>query len=432
MALYETTQMDTKSFQALADYDVPSWVGSLRDPAKEAYLKGGWPTRKDEDWRYTSLRGMKEIDFNWSHTKGLISKPEIEEYLIKGTLPIVMVDGVYDSTQSFKNVLPEGVTIKSLKSAWQDHKSEIKSLLSQASAEHAFTQLNKAFLLNGIYIDIKKGVELEKPIHILFINTKKPKPFSLFPRVIMNMGASAKASVYTSYEHQGEGTYFHSGACDFLVGQNAFLTNYTAQKASPHAFHYEQTNVAIERDGRYSAFNLALGGKLCRQELHVRLLGEGANARLDGVYLAKDKAQIDNYSVIEHVAPHCESHQFYKGILTDEGRGVFSGKVAVHQDAQKTNAFQMNKNLLLSNSAEIDTKPQLLIDADDVKCSHGATVGQLKEDELFYLQSRGIDKKSARSMLSKAFVTEILFAIEDKVYQKEALKALDGWIGESI
>lgn len=432
MASFENLSMNSKSFESLQSFDteVPGWLNTFRQPAREAFLNSGWPSKKHEDWRYTSLRSLEKHDFNWSHTKGLIHKSVMETYFRTGEWPVVFVDGVYDSTQTFSRDLPEGLTIVSLKKAWHEHEVELKNFLDRRKSKesHAFTLLNEAFLLNGAFIKVAPNTVLENPIHILFINTNKPKPFSLFPRVMMDLGPLSQATLITSFEHQGHGTYLHDGAIDVHIQSGAELRHFTMQNASHNAYHYERTQIDLAKDARYRAFNFSIGGKLGRQELHINLNGEGAAAKADGVYLVSGDRQIDNYSNIEHHVAHCESSQFYKGILNEEGRGVFSGKVFVHKHAQKTNAFQMNKNLLLSEGAEVNTKPQLLIDADDVKCSHGATIGRLKEDELFYLESRGIDRTYARSMLSRAFATELILDVDHEPFQDRAMKLLKEWV----
>lgn len=434
MDLSERSQLNPEAFQALARYtkDSPSWLQEVREPAKKRFLEEGWPHRKLEDWRYTSLNEFKSVHFHWSHAKGLVDNRTIRTFLDPNSLPIVITDGVLDTTEAFNTEWPTGVIVEDLRQAVENRESELKDLIlsddSSSGQKDAFRLLNDAFLYSGVYIRIDPGTVLSQPLQVLFVNTCKPKPYSLYPRVILNVGESASATLTSTHHHVDEGTYLHDGMTQIHLGPNASLKHFTLQSGSPNAYQYDLTQIRLERDSRYHGFNLALGGRLCRQELLIDLDGEGSEATANGAYLTDKKQQIDNYSQINHNVPRCQSSQCYKGILKDQSRAVFSGKVTVARDAQQTNAFQLNKNLLLSNEAEVDTKPQLIIDADDVKCSHGATVGQLQPEQVFYLQSRGIDKDQAQSILARAFLHEILTEVEHPWFKEKALDYLIEWL----
>jgi Fe-S cluster assembly protein SufD len=276
--------------------------------------------------------------------------------------------------------------------------------------EKAFNALNTAFIDDGAFVLIPRNVELEAPIHLLFVTAPGAAPAAVFPRVLIVNEEGSKATVIES--HVGsDGTYFSNSVAEIVVADQARLTHYVVQNQGAGAYHLATTNAQVNRGSVYDATAITLGAKLSRHDISVALQGEGAECWVDGLYIVGDGQHADTHSVIHHLQRHGASHQLYKGILDGKSHAVFNGKVFVHVDAQGTDARQTNRNLLLSNEARVDTKPQLEIFADDVKCAHGATVGQLEEEELFYLVSRGLHTELARNLLTYGFAEEVIAKI---------------------
>ncbi len=426
--------MNPTAFKHLDQFggEIPEWVKSVREPAKSIFLNAGFPNRKNEAWRYTNLKPLSEIDFNWSHARGMITPREIREFFVGNEWPIVFVDGILDTNISAQTLdqATGGLTVKPFSHALRDDPTALQEILRQTKRHnrHALDELNDAFLCNGAFIEVSPGTRLTKPIHIVFVNTAKPKPFCFFPRIVAKIGKEAQATLVTSSIGMEQAVYLASCRIEIALEANARLEHYTLQEESPESFHFMSTQVRQERDTNYSSFFLGKGAKLSRYEVGISLPEPGAEASLFGLYLCDGKRQSDIYTHVDHLAPSCQSKQLFKGLLQDQSKSVFSGKIKVFKTAQQTNAMQLNRNLILNGGAEANVQPQLEIDADDVKCSHGATIGQLKPLELFYLRSRGIGLKEAEAILAKAFATEVVYKISDKAIQAIALAKLDQWL----
>jgi len=286
--------------------------------------------------------------------------------------------------------------------------------------------MNRAFAKHGFLIETEANTSEEIPFHFIYINTKGNESHFTHPQLFVNASRSSHLTIIESYHSTDqEAVYFNNAANCIHVGKNAKVDHYRLQYESKSAYQINNTIVSQERDSEYSNYAADLGGKIVRNNLSSELLDSGTQTNYYGVYLGLNKQHIDNQTFIDHAMPHCQSNELYKGILTDKARGVFNGKVLVRQDAQKTNAFQQNSSLVLSNDAVMDAKPQLEIYADDVKCSHGATIGQLDENSVFYLKSRGLNDEAAKNLLQKAFLGEVVSEFKIEAIRRSVLSKIE-------
>ena len=306
--------------------------------------------------------------------------------------------------------MPEGVKAGSLASALDSDGGLLEEHLARYASyrRNAFTALNTAFVEDGAFVYLPKDAVVKEPIHLLFLSTASKDPAVCHPRNLIVAGSSAQATVIESYAGLEGGVYFTNAVTEIVTGEQSRIDHTRLQRESERAFHVATMEVSQHRDSAFASRSISIGAKLVRNDLNVLLNGEGCDCTLDGLYLAGGEQHVDNHTTIDHAKPHCSSRELYKGILDGKSTGVFNGKIIVRKDAQKTDARQTNNNLLLSEESLINTKPQLEILADDVKCTHGATIGQLDEEALFYLRTRGIGDAAARSLLTYAFASEII------------------------
>lgn len=379
----------------------------LRQKAIEHFADAGFPTTKDEEWAFTNIGPLTRINFELAASS---STPAVLDDYRYGLNGLVFVDGHFAPTHSHLNGPSAGVRVERLGDAIASNGDLVSDSLGQAATteDEAFTALNTAFLQDGAVVYLPPGAVVEQPIHLLFASTGQRANVVSHPRVLVVAEANAQATLVESYVGLDSEPYLTNSVSEFFVGPNAVLDHYRIQRESAAAFHIASTHVREERAAQFRSTAITLGGHLTRHHVHTALEGEGVDSTLNGLYIEDGAQHVDNHTLIEHAQPHCQSHEFYKGILGGRATGVFRGKIHVHQAAQKTDAYQANQNLLLSETAQINTKPQLEIYADDVKCSHGATIGQLDEDALFYLRSRGISHQEAVRVLTRAFAGEVL------------------------
>jgi Fe-S cluster assembly protein SufD len=378
----------------------------LREAAFARFAKLGLPTTQDEEWKYTSLAPLAQVRFEPAAETPV---RDIDRWTLgDGAIRVVFVNGRYRRELSSR--APDGAFIGSLATAI----AERPELVLREVARHAdwqrdgLTALNTGFIQDGAFIHLPAGAVLEAPIHLLYLSAAPEKPTLTQPRNLIVAGANSQATVVETYAGLADDVYFTNAVTEVVLGENARLDHYKLQEESARAFHIALTQVHHGRDSRFTSHSVALGAALARNELRALFAAEGCECTLNGLYMATGKQHLDNRTLIDHKSPRCTSRELYKGVLDGQSRGVFSGRVLVRQDAQKTDASQTNKNLLLSDDAVVDTKPQLEIFADDVKCAHGAAVGQLDENALFYLRSRGIGQEAARSLLTYAFASEMV------------------------
>jgi Fe-S cluster assembly protein SufD len=391
----------------------PSWLAERRAQSFARFLERGFPGPKDEAWRFTSTRRLTSTP--WVPAAGKLAKPRLSEAAllgfstrIPGAVELVFVNGRL-SPGSSRGEMPPGVRVRDLSAAAGEKTgAPFERWLGRIASEGSFTDLNTAFFDGGVAVEIAPGAILENPIHLVF-HSEEEEPFAFTsPRVFFIAGAGSQAQLIETYVGAGNSVYWTNAVTEILVRDGAILEHTKMQEESTSGFHLQTVSVVQERASRFTSHDIAFGGALARTDLAVRFDGEGGECTLNGLFLGVGVQHLDTHTLIDHAKPHCSSRELYKGILSGRARGVFHGTILVEKDAQKSDAIQTNKNLLLSREALVDSTPALEILADDVKCKHGSTIGQLDANALFYLRSRGIGETDARSLLIYAFAADIL------------------------
>ena len=409
----------------------PSWLRRMREDSFAQFERTGFPSVKEEEWRYTNVAAIAKLKFAPASANG---HPGGNEFIVMRVYDearqsrLFFVNGVLQRAQSSVEALPAGVSVIDIGEALADGRNETilrEGLERAAKSESGFTALNTALFSSGAFVFIPAGVSIAAPIHLQFISdSSHGAAVSSFPRVLVFAGANSAATIIESYGSPGESVYLTNAIVDFRLGAGAHLKHFKVQRESTSAFHVAATNAELGTNASYDSTAINLGAALSRHTIDVVMDHEGAECWVDGLYMVDGNQHTDTHSMIDHRQPHCTSHQLYKGILDGKSRAVFNGKVFVRHGAQLTNAQQTNKNLLLSNEAQVDTKPQLEIFADDVKCAHGAAIGQLEEDEIFYLESRGIRPELARNLLTYGFAEEVIEKIKIDSIRRELDEAV--------
>ena len=402
---------DSDRLASAASATEPSWLRNLRRKGIEHFADAGFPTTRDEEWKFTSVASIADRHFAPSRDgQSGITANLIERWIgAFGGYRLVLVNGTY-APQFSGGELPAGVYVSSLRSILATNPAAVEPYLGRfaLSDGHAFTALNTGFLQDGAFVRIPPGTIIEEPISLLFVSASPEIAGVSHPRVLIVAGEHSQARIVEGYAGPPGQEYFTNAVTEVVVGSGAVVDHYKVQRESQRAHHIGSTYVHGTRDSTFSSHSIAFGGALVRNEVTAVLGGEGGDCTLNGLYLVDGQRLIDNHTTIDHARPHCSSHEMYKGILSGHARAVFNGKIIVRPDAQKTDAKQTNKALLLSDDARINTKPQLEIFANDVKCTHGAAVGQLDEDAIFYLRARGLGRRQARDMLIHAFAGDVL------------------------
>ncbi len=392
------------------------WLGELKRAAAASFEAQGFPSSKREEWKYTSVEPITSIRFERANR--VARKVTGEELYYASFIDaaynrLVFVNGFLSPELSLLRALPPAVRIASLARVLADGASLEPHLNRYAShGEGGFVALNTAFLEDGALVWIPAGEILDEPIYLIYVTVDTDAPVLSCPRNLFVFGEGSQARVVESYVGISKNGYFNNAVTEIVGKEDSTIDYYRLQREADEAFHVGRVAAHLSRSCSFTSQNISLGGALVRNDLTAVLDGEGAECALNGLYLVEGREHIDNYTRIDHVKPHGTSTELYKGILSGKGRAVFNGKIVVHKDAQKTDARQSNKNLLLSEGAVVNTKPQLEIHADDVKCSHGSTIGQLDRDALFYLRSRGLDLAAARRLLSYAFASDVVGRIK--------------------
>lgn len=402
----------------------------VRREAFERLLELGFPTSKQEEWKYTSVSPLARTSFHLptGEESKLPSKSEVESFCAQGSdAPcFVFVNGSFVESLSSLGELPYGVfacPLRELLQAKETDGYKRDDLLSHLGlyapyGDQAFVALNTAFLNDGLFLKIKRRAVVDEPLQLLFLTTAGQDKIVTNPRVMIIAEEQSQASIIETYAGLGESTYFTSAVTEIAVSREATVDHYKVQQEGSKAYHVSTIQSMQERDSRLSLHSFSLGGLMVRNEVRPTLAGEGCETILNGLSVLCENQHVDNHTVIDHCKPHCESNELYKGIYADSSHGVFSGTIIVQPHAQKTNAIQSNQSLLLSETACVDSRPQLKIWADDVKCTHGATVGQLDEDALYYLQTRGIGRDQAQEMLMQAFAGDIVEQVKIELLRK--------------
>jgi Fe-S cluster assembly protein SufD len=415
----------------------PSWLAAIRKSALQRFAELGFPTTQLEDWKYTSVDRLASVPFQPAQDgpTGVIIDA------LKG-LPLcglecsqlVFVNGHYQHALSSLPEFSKGVRAGNLAKVLANGDAALEQHLARYAdfENHAFVALNTAFLNEGAFVEIPQGLMVEKPIVLLYISTASGQPTASHPRTLILAGRESQATLIEGYLGVDEELYFTNAVTEIVAGENAVLEYGKFQQESRAAFHVATVRVEQARSSNVSTYSFAFGGALTREDLSVVLAGEGAEAALHGLYMTAGQQHLDNHTTIDHVKPHATSRELYKGVLDGQSSGVFNGRVIVRQDAQKTDSKQSNKNLLLSEDAVINSKPQLEIFADDVKCTHGATVGQVDPEAIFYLRSRGIARDAARALLTFAFANEVIERVKYAPMRERLKDALRARLGTGL
>lgn len=411
------------------------WLKSIREKAISRFSELGFPTVKDEDWRFTNVGPIARSSFSILNN-GIekVSAADLKPFQFEDTeiIELVFVNGHYSQELSRIGNLPQGVIVKNLADAIESEQEIVKDNLAKYADfnEEAFTALNTAFMEDGGFVFIPKGTLMETPVHLLYISTEEDTPSITNPRNLIIAEDNTQTNVIEHYTSLADSVYLSNVVTEIVVGENSTIGHYMIELESKKAFNISTLRVQQARSSNIRSHSVLLGGSLVRNNVHPVLAGEGCDSLINGLYLPAHRQHMDNYMKVEHASPHCDSRQLYNGILDGRSRGVFHGRIIVHEDAQKTDAKQTNRNLLLSDTAQIDTKPQLEIYADDVKCTHGATIGQIDENALFYLRSRGISKDAARDIILNAFTNESLENMSVESVKNYCYNLVANWFAE--
>jgi Fe-S cluster assembly protein SufD len=410
------------SFERNGYANDPLWVHDLRKAAMSRFQSLGFPTarRGNEEWKYTDIGPIAKAPFHSLDSAALsrVDAADVEDASFGDSdwSQLVFVNGSYAEEISSVSSLPAGVMVVNLAEAMRSTPDLVQEHLARYAEYEtkAFTALNTAFIHEGAFVHIPDGILVEEPIRLLFLSTSQEQETVSHSRVLIVVGKDSKANIIEGYGGISDGRYFSNAVTEVVVGAGARVEYYKVQRQSEKAFHIATTQVALGRDSYFSSINIDLGGRIVRNNLGVLTVDEGGSCMLNGLYLVNGVQHVDNQVIIDHAKPYTTTRELYKGILDGKSRSVFHGSIIVREGAVKVNARQVDKNLLLSDQAEADTKPAFWIYCDDVKCGHGAACGQMDENALFYLRSRGIDEKAARGLLTRAFVSEVIDSIANE------------------
>ncbi len=403
-----------EAFEKSLNGESKSPVHQLRRSALLEFSRLGFPTTKNEEWRYTNIATIAITNFTTISKNALpaLNSKDIQPFLDGNTSEhlLVFVNGYFNTELSNINKLPKGVTVENLASALKNNSAEVHANLGSIAgyANNEFNALNTAFLHDGLYIRLEEGAMLEEPVTCLYLSTGDATPFAVHPRNLIVAGKHSKVTFIERYAGLAKNVYLTNSLTEVFLAEQARVEHTKLQMESEAAYHISSIHVHQKKESNYTSNSVALGGSITRNNIISKLDGEYIECTLNGLSLGTRSQLIDNHTTIDHAMPNCVSHELYKAILDGQSKGVFNGKIFVRKDAQKTDAKQTNKALLLSDEATIDTKPQLEIFADDVKCTHGATVGQLDENQIFYLRTRGFGKELARDILTTAFANSVV------------------------
>ena len=411
----------------------PKWLRDLRRSSFARFYEVGFPTTHDEDWRFTNVSPISQTPFRTSRDDGSsrVTTQHVTQFPMQNAAcHLVFINARLRGNLSSFDMPPHGVKVSSVAEEVRRGGIELEQHLGRYLDQQrdSFAALNTAFLEDGAYVHIERGVVLDRPIHLVFISLPGSEPTMIQPRNLILADEASQAEIVEEYVSLGGGKAFCNAVTELVAGESSIVSHCMIEREHTDAFNISTLRIQQGRSSRVGSHSLLLGGALVRNNVHAMIEGEGAECLINGLFLGTDRQHMDNYMLVEHAMPHGASRQFYNGILNQHAHGVFHGRIIVHKNAQRTDAKQTNRNLLLSDDAQIDTKPQLEIHADDVKCTHGATIGQLQEDALFYLQSRGLDEGSARKLLLLAFAGECLERVENTATRAHAENLIKNWM----
>jgi Fe-S cluster assembly protein SufD len=412
----------------------PAWLAPVRAAGLAAFGAQGFPTLADEDWRFTNVAPIAKLNLQ---PAGQIAANGAESKVIADSvfshLPgarLVFVNGHFSAKLSSLKPAAGGVRIENLAASLAQDSALIEKHLGKyaQTAGNSFAALNQALFADGAFIFVPAGVEVGEPVQLIYISSAKNAGETISPRNLIIAGANSRLTVVESYLSTGNAAYLTNAVTEIVAGDNAKVEHIKLQDEAASAYHIATIAGEFGRTSNVNVHSFALGAKLSRNNIRTKLAGEGLECILNGLYLTRNEQLADHHMIVEHAQPHCASHEYFNGILDDKSKGVFHGRILVQQIAQKTDAKQTNKNLLLSDDASADTKPQLEIYADDVKCTHGATVGQLNDESIFYLRARGMSAATAKRMLIHAFAGEII----ERIQCEPAREVIDQLVWERL
>ena len=413
----------------------PAWLRSLRQEAFARFAETGFPTTHDEDWRFTNVSAIANAQFEPA-PQAVATAADLKTFRTSDfACQIVFVNGRYAPELSRISAIGK-VKIASLAQTLSADPDSLNGHLGRYLnyRRDAFAALNTAFMEDGAYIYVPRGTVVEQPIYVLYVSVSGEKPAIEHPRNLIVIEENSQATIvedYVSLENRGSAPSFSNTVTELVAAENAVVSHYMMVRPAQDAFNVSTLRIQQDRSTNTATHSLLLSGALVRNNVHPVLAGEGAECLINGLFMANGHQHMDNYMLVEHASPHCNSRQFYNGVLNGQAHGVFHGRIIVHKDAQKTDAKQTNRNLLLSDEAQIDTKPQLEIYADDVKCTHGATIGQVEENALFYLRSRGLDEAAAKHLLLLAFANECLDRMNSEQIRQHLEQLVMEWLPET-
>ena len=414
------------------------WLGRLRRSAIERFVQLGLPTTRLEDWKYTNVAPIGRLTFRPALNPSKASVPDFlrsQLDLFPGPR-LVFVDGMLDRNLSLNQDDHCGWQLSSLAESLGDpnQASALGAHLGRYAdmSDHAFVAWNTGFFADGAYVVIPDGTTVLRPVHLVFISTGADQPVAAYPRNLIVAGEGSRVAVAETFLSVPGEVHLTNAVTEIVAGANATVDYYKMERESRDSFYVATVKASLGRDASWTSHTFSLGAALTRNDLSVALNGEGSQCSLDGLFLVEGHRLVDNHTEIDHRQPHATSRELYKGILSGHAQGVFNGTIIVREDAQKTDAVQHSKNLLLSENAQINTKPQLEIRADDVRCAHGASIGQLDQEAMFYLKTRGIDDRAARQILIRGFAAEILGRVHVSDIRRQLETLLDEWFEERL
>lgn len=412
----ETTETYFADFTRMDREPAAAWLKPLRKTAMEQFAEAGFPTTRLEDWRFTNVSAVANAAFHQALPgKNGLSPEHLKPFLLNDVAArLVFVNGFFEPQLSHVDQLPQGARAMNLAAAFELAARPLEEHLARhaETGRNAFVALNTAFIQDGAFIQIGDGETLDRPIHIIHVRTRGSASTVTHPRTLVIAGRDASATIIESYVALADEEYLSNAVTEVVVGENSAIEHIKLQEESESAFHIGTVQSRQERASRFHSHSISLGARLARHDINAVLGGEGAECTLNGLFQTAGKQHVDHHTRLDHAMPHCSSREYYRGVLDDKSMGVFNGAIIVRKDAQKTDAIQSNKNLLLSQDAIINTKPELQILADDVRCTHGATIGQLDADAIFYLRARGIGLEAARHLLTRAFANDVINRIK--------------------
>lgn len=426
MARNDSVVPFVESFERSRNTLPGAWLSDARGRAMDAFAKEGFPTPRQESWKYTNLNRLSRAGYGPLADVPPVDVSVWSSLFVDGAIRIVIANGRYDEDASDIGALPDGVTLQPLSRAAEAGSEALGPVKTDADAP--LVALNTAFMRDGLVLKLAKGAVVDRPVQVLHLVDAGDTSLSVHPRTLIVAEEGAEATVIETFAGATTAGYWTNAVTEVLVGRNAKIRHYKRQSEGEGGYHTAVTRVRLDRDAYYGGIALAVGGILSRNEIRVAFEGPGADADIHGGALLRGRQHADNTTEADHRVPHTSSRQVFRNVLDGQSRSVFQGGVIVEKDAQKTDSSQSNRNMLLSAGAQADTKPELRIFADDVKCAHGATVGDLDKAALFYLNSRGIPPMEAKALLIEAFVAEILETVPDGAARDHLAAAIAGWM----